>query len=51
MNTHSCTRTRRSVPPYGQLEAADDGDLAFSDDLPERLALVESAFYPDEADV
>jgi putative flavoprotein involved in K+ transport len=27
------------------LEAADDGDLVFSDDLPERLGLVEAAFY------
>ncbi|MFC8041269.1 flavin-containing monooxygenase [Paenarthrobacter sp. NPDC057355] len=29
---------------HGHLEAIDDGDLTFSDDLPERLAAVESAF-------
>jgi putative flavoprotein involved in K+ transport len=36
---------RRGVRLHGHLEAADDGDLVFSDDLPERLSLVEAAFY------
>jgi hypothetical protein len=36
---------RRGVRLHGHLEAADDGDLVFSDDLPERLGLVETAFY------
>jgi putative flavoprotein involved in K+ transport len=36
---------RRGVRLRGHLEAADDGDLVFSDDLPERLGLVEAAFY------
>lgn len=36
---------RRGVRLHGHLEAADDGDLVFSDDLPDRLALVEAAFY------
>ena len=36
---------RRGVRLHGHLEAADDGDLVFSDDLPERLNLVEAAFY------
>lgn len=36
---------RRGVRLHGHLEAADDGDLVFSDDLPERLGLVEAAFY------
>lgn len=35
---------RRGVRLHGHLEAADDGGLVFSDDLPERLALVEAGF-------
>jgi putative flavoprotein involved in K+ transport len=35
---------RRGVRLHGHLEAADDGDLFFSDDLPERLGLVEAGF-------
>lgn len=35
---------RRGVRLHGRFEGADDGVLAFSDDLPERLALVESGF-------
>jgi putative flavoprotein involved in K+ transport len=35
---------RRGVRLHGHLEAADDGELVFSDDLPERLALVEAGF-------
>jgi putative flavoprotein involved in K+ transport len=35
---------RRGVRLHGHLEAADDGDLVFSDDLPERLAVVETTF-------
>lgn len=36
---------RRGVRLHGHLEAADDGGLVFSDDLAERLATVETAFY------
>jgi putative flavoprotein involved in K+ transport len=36
---------RRGVRLHGHLEAADDGELIFSDDLPERLGTVESVFY------
>ena len=35
---------RRGVRLHGHLEAADDGDLVFSDDLPERLAMVGAGF-------
>lgn len=35
---------RRGVRLHGHLEAADDGGLTFSDDLPERLASVEAGF-------
>ena len=35
---------RRGVRLHGHLEAADDGDLVFSDDLAERLATVEAGF-------
>jgi putative flavoprotein involved in K+ transport len=35
---------RRGVRLHGHLEAADDGELTFSDDLPERLATVEAGF-------
>ena len=35
---------RRGVRLHGHLEAADDGDLVFSDDLPHRLNLVEAGF-------
>ncbi|WP_255767715.1 flavin-containing monooxygenase [Pseudarthrobacter sulfonivorans] len=35
---------RRGVRLHGRLEAADGGDLLFSDDLPERLAMVEAGF-------
>jgi putative flavoprotein involved in K+ transport len=36
---------RRGVRLHGHLEAADDGDLVFSDDLRVRLGQVEAAFY------
>jgi putative flavoprotein involved in K+ transport len=35
---------RRGVRLHGHLEAADGGDLLFTDDLPERLAMVEAGF-------
>ncbi|MGF6832823.1 putative flavoprotein involved in K+ transport [Paenarthrobacter sp. TE4293] len=35
---------RRGMHLHGHLESIDDGDITFSDDLPERLAAVESAF-------
>ncbi|MDR7161330.1 NAD(P)/FAD-dependent oxidoreductase [Arthrobacter sp. BE255] len=35
---------RRGVRLHGRFEGADDGVLAFSDDLPERLAMVEAGF-------
>ncbi|MBO1266627.1 flavin-containing monooxygenase [Arthrobacter cavernae] len=35
---------RRGMHLHGHLEAADDGELTFSDDLPERLAAVEAGF-------
>ncbi|MDI2036773.1 flavin-containing monooxygenase [Paenarthrobacter nitroguajacolicus] len=35
---------RRGMHLHGHLESVDDGDITFSDDLPERLAAVESAF-------
>lgn len=37
---------RRGVRLHGRFEGADDSVLTFSDDLPERLALVESGFSP-----
>lgn len=36
---------RRGVRLHGHLEAADDGELTFSDDLQDRLGTVETAFY------
>ena len=33
---------RQGVRLHGHLEAADDGELTFTDDLPERLATVEA---------
>jgi putative flavoprotein involved in K+ transport len=35
---------RRGIRLHGHLEAADDGELTFTDDLPERLAMVEAGF-------
>ena len=35
---------RRGVRLHGRFEGTDDGDLVFSDDLPARLALVETGF-------
>lgn len=35
---------RRGVRLHGRFEGADDGVIAFSDDLPERLAMVEAGF-------
>jgi putative flavoprotein involved in K+ transport len=35
---------RRGMHLHGHLESVDDGVITFSDDLPERLAAVESAF-------
>lgn len=35
---------RRGVRLHGRFEGIDDGVLAFSDDLPERLAMVEAGF-------
>jgi putative flavoprotein involved in K+ transport len=35
---------RHGVRLHGHLEAADDGELVFSDDLPERLGMVEAGF-------
>jgi len=35
---------RRGMHLHGHLESVDDGDITFSDDLPNRLAAVESAF-------
>lgn len=35
---------RRGIRLHGHLEAADDGDLVFSDDLAERLATIEAGF-------
>jgi putative flavoprotein involved in K+ transport len=35
---------RRGVRLHGQFEGADDGAITFSDDLPERLAMVEAGF-------
>ncbi|MGO4858503.1 flavin-containing monooxygenase [Arthrobacter sp. 2MCAF14] len=35
---------RKGVRLHGHLEAADDGELTFTDDLPERLATVEAGF-------
>ncbi|GAC1373933.1 MAG: NAD(P)/FAD-dependent oxidoreductase [Pseudarthrobacter sp.] len=43
-NIHLRDLGRRGVRLHGRLEAAEDGVLTFSDDLPERLALVESGF-------
>jgi putative flavoprotein involved in K+ transport len=37
--------SRQGVRLHGHLEAADDGELVFSDDLPERLGVVERTFY------
>ncbi|MFE4082274.1 flavin-containing monooxygenase [Paenarthrobacter sp. YIM B13468] len=36
---------RRGMHLHGRLENVDDGDVTFSDDLPERLAIVESSFH------
>jgi putative flavoprotein involved in K+ transport len=36
---------RQGVRLHGHLEGADDGELTFSDDLPERLGVVERTFY------
>jgi putative flavoprotein involved in K+ transport len=36
---------RRGMHLHGRLENIDDGDVTFSDDLPERLATVESSFH------
>lgn len=36
---------RRGVRLHGHLQAADDGELVFSDDLRERLGVVERTFY------
>ncbi|MBP1234570.1 putative flavoprotein involved in K+ transport [Arthrobacter sp. PvP102] len=36
---------RKGVRLHGHLEAADDGELTFSDDLPERLGVVERTFH------
>lgn len=35
---------RQGIRLHGNLEAADDGELTFTDDLPERLATVEAGF-------
>ncbi|GAA3275802.1 hypothetical protein AAU01_16180 [Paenarthrobacter aurescens] len=35
---------RRGMHVHGHVESIDDGDITFSDDLPERLAAVESLF-------
>ena len=35
---------RRGMHLHGHLESIDDGDITFSDDLPDRLAAVESIF-------
>ena len=35
---------RRGMHLYGRLESIDDGEVTFSDDLPERLATAESNF-------
>lgn len=35
---------RRGMRLHGHLEGADDGELTFTDDLPERLAMVEGGF-------
>jgi putative flavoprotein involved in K+ transport len=35
---------RQGVQLHGHLEAADDGELTFTDDLPQRLATVEAGF-------
>ena len=35
---------RQGIRLHGHLEAADDGELTFTDDLPERLAIVEAGF-------
>ena len=35
---------RRGIRLHGHLDAADDGDLVFSDDLAERLATIEAGF-------
>ncbi|WP_284981189.1 NAD(P)/FAD-dependent oxidoreductase [Arthrobacter sp. efr-133-TYG-118] len=35
---------RKGIRLHGHLEAADDGELTFTDDLPERLAIVEAGF-------
>ncbi|WP_026542924.1 flavin-containing monooxygenase [Paenarthrobacter nicotinovorans] len=36
--------SRRGMHLHGHLESIDDGDITFSDDLPDRLAAVESIF-------
>lgn len=35
---------RKGIRLHGHLEAADDGELTFTDDLPQRLATVEAGF-------
>ncbi|CAN7248815.1 NAD(P)/FAD-dependent oxidoreductase [Arthrobacter sp. LjRoot78] len=44
-NIHLRDLGRQGVRLHGHLEAADDGELTFSDDLPERLGVVERTFY------
>lgn len=43
-NIHLRELGRRGTHLHGRLENIDDGDITFSDDLPERLATVESGF-------
>lgn len=43
-NIHLRDLGRRGMHLHGRLENVDDGDITFSDDLPERLAIVESSF-------
>ncbi|YCH09981.1 hypothetical protein ACTAQJ_10655 [Arthrobacter sp. alpha11c] len=43
-NIHLRELGRRGMHLHGRLGNADDGDITFSDDLPERLATVESSF-------
>lgn len=43
-NIHLRELGRRGMHLHGRLETIDDGDVTFSDDLPERLATVESGF-------
>ncbi|NUU32675.1 hypothetical protein [Arthrobacter sp. C9C5] len=41
---HARDLGRRGIRLHGRLEGTDDGALAFSEDLPSRLALVEAGF-------